>query len=29
VINWTINNQDIVSKGETFGATGDAIPADD
>ena len=29
VINWTIQNQDIVSKGETFGATGDAIPADD
>jgi halorhodopsin len=29
VINWTIKNQDIVSKGETFGATGDAIPADD
>ena len=29
VIRWTINNQDIVSKGETFGATGDAIPADD
>lgn len=29
VINWTIQNQDIVSRGETFGATGDAIPADD
>lgn len=29
VINWTIKNQDIVSKGESFGATGDAIPADD
>ena len=29
VINWTIQNQDIISRGETFGATGDAIPADD
>jgi halorhodopsin len=29
VINWTIKNQDILSKGDMFGATGDAIPADD
>ena len=29
VINWTIKNQDVVSKGETFGATGGATPADD
>jgi len=29
VINWTIKNQDIVSRGERFGATGDAVPADD
>ena len=29
VINWTIKNQDIVSSGDTFGTTGDAIPADD
>lgn len=29
VISWTIKNQDIVSKGQSFGATGDAIPADD
>jgi len=29
VIRYVVNNQDIISKGETFGATGDAIPADD
>jgi halorhodopsin len=29
VINWTIKNQDVISKGETFGATGAATPADD
>jgi halorhodopsin len=29
VINWTLNNQDIVSSGDSYGATGDAIPADD
>lgn len=29
VIRYAVNNQDIIGKGETFGATGDAIPADD
>ena len=29
VINWTVKNEDIISSGETYGATGDAIPADD
>ncbi len=29
VINYTVNNEDIISSGESYGATGDAIPADD
>ena len=29
VINWTVKNEDIISSGESYGATGDAIPADD
>ncbi len=29
VINWTIKNQDLISGGSSYGATGDAIPADD
>ena len=29
VINWTVKNEDIISSGEAYGATGDAIPADD
>lgn len=29
VINWTVNNVDKVSMGESYGATSDAIPADD
>lgn len=29
VINWTVNNVDIISGGDSYGATSDAIPADD
>jgi len=29
VINWTINNQDLVEDGDDYGATTDVIPADD
>ena len=29
VISWTVQNEDIISSGTEFGATGDAIPADD
>ncbi|MFC7058082.1 bacteriorhodopsin [Halovenus salina] len=29
VINYTVKNVDIISGGESYGATGDAVPADD
>jgi len=29
VINYTVNNQDVISSGDSYGATGGGIPADD